>query len=150
MGVIDQCRVVVASAFRFAEKDGENTTIGVTPEGEAVISAPAWKHKLNPDCLGEWEFCARTGDCNHYPGTQFAQLLAYYNDRAGLYLACNDTQANVKRFKVVHREPGIRLGVAHVGDWPQPGERQLEYDTIWTTLALPCALPYKRASWPRP
>ena len=49
--------------------------------GEAVSAGPAWKQKLPADCLREWEFCARMGDCTHYPGMQFAQFLAYYNDR---------------------------------------------------------------------
>jgi hypothetical protein len=61
---------------------------------------------------------------------QFAQFLAYYNDRGGLYLACQDTEGNVKRFRALHREPGVRLGVAHMGDWPRQGQRTIEYDTI--------------------
>ncbi|MCL5998183.1 MAG: DUF6259 domain-containing protein [Chloroflexi bacterium] len=98
--------------------------------GAAVPYGGAWKQKLAPDSWREWEFCARMGDANHYPGMQFAQFLAYYNDRAGLYLACEDTAANVKRFAALHHEPGLRLGVAHVGDWPAHGERALEYDTV--------------------
>ncbi|HEY3342099.1 MAG TPA: DUF6259 domain-containing protein, partial [Anaerolineae bacterium] len=98
--------------------------------GEAVPSGGAWKQKLAPDSWREWEFCSRTGDANHYPGMQFAQFLAYYNNRAGLYLACEDTEANVKRFAALQHAPGVRLGVAHVGDWPAHGERTLEYDTV--------------------
>ena len=49
---------------------------------------------------------------------------------AGLYLACDDTNANVKRFAALHREPGFRLGVAHVGDWPRSGNRKLEYEVL--------------------
>ena len=98
--------------------------------GEAIPSGGAWRQKLAPDSWREWEFCSRMGDCTHYPGMQFAQFLAYYNDRAGLYLACNDTAANVKRFAALHHEPGIRLGIAHVGDWPQNEERKLEYEIL--------------------
>jgi hypothetical protein len=98
--------------------------------GEGVQTGDAWKQKLAPDCWREWEFCSRMGDCNHYPGMQFAQFMAYYNNHAGLYLACEDNAANVKRFAALHRQPGIRLGVAHVGDWPRQGERTLEYDTL--------------------
>ncbi|MCL4506169.1 MAG: DUF6259 domain-containing protein [Chloroflexi bacterium] len=98
--------------------------------GEAVPSGGAWKQKLAPDSSRAWEFCSRTGDANHYPGMQFAQFLAYYNDRAGLYLACQDTAANVKRFAALHHQAGLRLGVAHVGDWPQHGDRMIEYDTV--------------------
>ena len=98
--------------------------------GEAIPAGGAWRQKLAPDSWREWEFCSRTGDATHYPGMQFAQFVAYYNDRAGLYLACQDTEANVKRFAALQHEPGLRLGVAHVGDWPAQGERTLEYDTV--------------------
>jgi hypothetical protein len=98
--------------------------------GGAVPAGGAWNQKLQPDSWRAWEFCSRTGDANHYPGMMFAQFMAYYNDRAGLYLACDDTAANVKRFLVLHREPGMRLGIAHVGDWPARGERALEYDVV--------------------
>ncbi len=96
----------------------------------------AWSATLNPDCWKAWEFTWTNWDCDHYPGTQFAQFLAYFNDRAGLYLACEDAEGNVKRFRALHRcadlhrDPGLRLGVAHVGDWPRNGERELEYDTV--------------------
>lgn len=36
----------------------------------------------------------------------------------------------IKQIMPVHREPGVRLGISHVGDWPQHGERQLEYDVV--------------------
>jgi len=82
-----------------------------------------------------WEFTSLNGDLDHYPGIQFAQFLAYYNDRGGLYLACQGTEGNVKRFRALHREPGVRLGVAHAGDWPRLGPRTIEYDTILGSFA---------------
>jgi len=86
--------------------------------------------RLQPDYWGAWEFSSGNGNCSHYPGMHFAQFLAYYNSTAGLYLACDDTEANIKRFNILHRDPGIRLGVSHVGDWPSQGERRLEYHTL--------------------
>lgn len=59
-----------------------------------------------------------------------AQFLAYFNDRSGIYLACHDTTGNIKLIRPVHHEPGCRLGIAYVGDWPQQGERTLEYDIV--------------------
>ena len=98
--------------------------------GEAVPVGGAWSQKLSPDAPQQWAFSSRIGDGNHYPGMQFAQFVAYFNDRAGLYLACQDSEANVKRFAALHQDAGLRLGVAHVGDWPAQGERTLEYDTV--------------------
>jgi hypothetical protein len=91
--------------------------------GEQLQSVPA-------DDPRQWQFSPETGDTNHYPGSWFAQFLAWYTDRAGLYLACEDTAGNVKRFATPRRETGLRLAVAHVGDWPADGERTLEYETV--------------------
>ena len=90
-------------------------------------------HGLQPDFPFNWQFHPDNGDTLHYPGGTFAQFLAYYNDRAGLYLACDDTAGNVKLIKPLHREPGIRLGIAHVGDWPA-GSRTLEYQVLLGTF----------------
>lgn len=87
-----------------------------------------WRRKLKPDSWTAWLW--NDGNIDHYPGWQFAQFLAYYNDRAGLYLACEDNQGYLKSFKVLEREPGFRLAVAHIGDWPQNGSRTLEYDIL--------------------
>ena len=67
---------------------------------------------LKNDEPAEWEFRPENGDANHYPGRVFAQFIAYYNDLAGIYLACDDTDGNVKLFKALRRELGVRLGVA--------------------------------------
>ncbi len=87
-----------------------------------------WRRKLKPDTWTAWLW--NEGSIDHYPGWQFAQFLAYYNDRAGIYLACEDTGGFLKSFKVLDREPGFRLAVAHIGDWPQAGVRTIEYDTL--------------------
>jgi hypothetical protein len=87
-----------------------------------------WRRKLKPDTWTAWVW--NEGNIDHYPGWQFAQFMAYYNDRAGLYLACEDHQGYLKSFKILDRNPGFRLAVAHLGDWPQEGSRQLEYDIV--------------------
>jgi hypothetical protein len=94
---------------------------------EMVDPAP---EALGPDDDAAFQFSPENGDSAHYPGGLFAQFLAFYNNRAGLYMACEDGAANVKLIKAVHRAPGIRLGLAHAGDWPAAGERTLEYDIV--------------------
>jgi len=84
-----------------------------------------------PDDSGVWELIR--GD-DHYPGMHFAQFLAYHNDRSGIYLACEDTGGRIKQFKVVNRSPGLRLRVAHFGDWPKQGRRRLEYDVVLSSF----------------
>ncbi len=104
-------------------------TIVLPRDFGSLVRAPTFE-KLGPDSPYAWQFTWRNGSFNHYPGGWFAQFLAYYNDRAGIYLATEDTEGCVKRFQCLHREPGFRMGVAHVGDWPEHGERTLEYDTV--------------------
>ncbi len=102
--------------------------------GDLRYGGSITNHRLRPDSYKAWEFCSREWDCNHYPGMQYAQYMAYYNDRAGFYVACNDTEGGLKRFLALHREPGIRFGISHVGDWPQNGSRTLEYDVLTTSF----------------
>jgi len=78
----------------------------------------------------QWHFIPEHGNSPHYPGRVFAQFLAWYGDLAGVYLACEDTEGNVKLIKPLRREPGLRLGLAHIGDWPIDGERTLEYEVL--------------------
>ena len=103
--------------------------------GDLKFGSSTLSQRMRADSYLAWEFCSREGDCNHYPGMQYAQYMAYYNNKAGFYMACNDTEANIKRFKVLHREPGMRFGVSHVGDWPENGVRQLEYDILMTSFS---------------
>lgn len=90
--------------------------------------------EMQPDSGPAWQFQPENGDTSHYPGLTFAQFLAYYNDRAGVYIACEDTSGAVKLIKPVHRGKGIRLGFAHAGDWPSQGSRKLEYDVVVRTF----------------
>ena len=90
---------------------------------------------LQPDHPHTWQFLPENTDTDHYPGYTFAQFLAYYNDRAGIYIACEDAEGRIKRFKPVHHGAGVRLGISHVGDWPRAGARTLEYDTVLGTFA---------------
>jgi len=93
--------------------------------GAAVIDRE--RGSLPNDSADAWHMTSGT---DHYPGEQLAQFLAYYNDRAGIYLACEDTDGHVKQLKVLNRPPGLRLGVAHFGDWPNHGSRRLNYDIV--------------------
>jgi hypothetical protein len=91
--------------------------------------------ELEPDSPHAWQFRPENTDTSQYPGLTFAQFLTYYNDRAGIYMACHDNSGGIKLIKPVHnRAEGIRLGFAHVGDWPTNGERDLGYDVVLRTF----------------
>lgn len=78
----------------------------------------------------QWQFWPENGNSQHYPGRSFAQFLATYSAGTGLYMACDDTEGNVKLLRALKRPDGLRLGFAHVGDWPASGERALEYEVL--------------------
>ena len=106
-----------------------------------LLKAPK-PQQLEPDSPHAWQMRPENGDNVHYPGLTMAQFLAYYNDRAGILISCQDASGKVKQIKPVHHEPGLRLGIAHVGDWPREGTRELEYDVVlgsfggdWTAAA---------------
>ena len=118
----------VVCSYELGGRHGSETLL-VTDRYGRLIHEPK-PPLLGPDCPRYWQLGPHDLSHNHYPGRQFAQIQAYYNDRAGLYFACEDAEGNIKRFGCPHRAPGFRIGVAHIGDWPTDGERTLEYDTV--------------------
>ena len=98
------------------------------------VQAPG-PQDLEPDSPHAWQFRPENFDTHHYPGLTFAQFLAYYNNRAGLYISCQDDSGSIKLIKPVHsRAGGLRLGFSHVGDWPADGERDLGYNVVLQTF----------------
>jgi len=97
--------------------------------GGRLLKAPK-PNDLEPDNPYIWQFHPENGDANHYPGLTFAQFLAWYNDKAGIYISSQDKEGRIKLIKPVHHGSGIRLGISHIGDWPQNGSRTLEYDVV--------------------
>ncbi len=113
--------------------------LGGKPGSEALLQPVAtgrfWNapkpQDLTLDSPHAWQFLPENGDTHHYPGLVFAQFLAFYNDRAGIYISCQDDSGSIKLIKPVHsRSGGIRLGFSHVGEWPAVGERELGYNVV--------------------
>jgi hypothetical protein len=123
----------LVASYHLGGKPGTEALLQPLTTGRLV---PAPKPQdLEPDSPHAWQFRPENFDTHHYPGLTFAQFLAYYNDRAGVYLGCQDDSGSIKLIKPVHnRAGGIRLGIAHVGDWPADGERDLGYDVVVQTF----------------
>lgn len=120
--------------YHLAGKPGTEALLRPYTSGQ-LFRAPN-PQDLEPDSPHAWQFRPENGDTSHYPGLTFAQFLAYYNDRAGIYVSCQDHSGGIKLIKPVHhRTGGLRLGISHVGDWPRKGERQLPYDVVVRTFA---------------
>ncbi len=113
--------------------------LGGMPKSEAILqplgTGQLWEAPrptdLEPDSPHAWQFRPENYDTHHYPGLTFAQFLAYYNDRAGILVSCRDNSGAIKLIKPAHnRAGGIRLGMAHAGDWPVNGEHNLGYEVV--------------------
>ena len=123
----------IVLSYRLAGKSGSEALL--RPYGTGQFLESPKPQDLEPDSPHAWQFRPENGDASHYPGLTFAQFLAYYNDRAGVYVSCQDSSGSVKLIKPVHnRAEGIRLGISHVGDWPAVGERDLGYNVVVRTF----------------
>ena len=117
---------VIVVSYQLAGKPGSEALLW--PLGAGILYQAPQPHYFKPDCPHTWQICPENHDSLHYPGYTIAQFLAYYNDRAGILVSCQDSSGRVKLIQPVHHEPGLRLGMSHVGDWPRKGERKLEYE----------------------
>lgn len=85
---------------------------------------------LPEDCPEVWRLGSHWPATHFYPGSIFAQFLAYYRDGLGVYLSCNDIDGRVKLLRATRRPNGLRLGMAFVGD--ATGEAL--HDTVWEVV----------------
>src|ERR1035437_3669847 len=91
------------------------------------MSAGAWGNsRLNSPEI--WRY-------NNYPGQWTStQLMAYYNDAGGLYLACDDPNGLPKFIDPVLEGDGVTMGVGHFPGTRGPGETKLPYNVVVGTL----------------
>lgn len=77
---------------------------------------------------GIWRF-------NNYPG-QWAstQLMAYYNDLGGLYIACDDATGLPKFIDPLLEDDGVTMALGHYPGAKGPGEYKLPYNVVLGTF----------------
>ncbi|MCE5259465.1 MAG: DUF6259 domain-containing protein, partial [Chloroflexi bacterium] len=117
----------IVMPYRLGESGGEAL---VWPLGPGQLLRAPRPQDLAPDCAHTWQLVPENGTPWHYPGYTGAQFLAYYGAQAGLFLAARDAEGYIKLIKPVHHSRGLRLGMAHVGDWPSSGARALPYELV--------------------
>ena len=98
-------------------------------DGGKLYKSPD-KETFQKDHEQSWQLIPENGGTGHYPGLTFAQFMAYYNDRAGVYIGCQDTTGSMKQIKPMSRGDGIRLMISHIGDWPLNGTKKLQYEIV--------------------
>jgi hypothetical protein len=102
----------------------------VWPVGAGMLYRNPTPADIEPDSPNAWQMRPENTAVLHYPGFITAQFMAYYSESVGVYLAAEDPNGYIKLLKPVHRKSGVRLGLAHIGNWPENGERTLEYDVV--------------------
>lgn len=72
---------------------------------------------------------------NNYPG-QWAstQLMAYYNDLGGLYIACDDAAGLPKFLDPLLENDGVTMGLGHYPGTRGPGATKLPYNVVLGTF----------------
>lgn len=122
--------------------EGQEGTKLVVPFREGRLIDSPKPGDFEVDHPTSWRFEEKRYAFDYYPGTTFAQFLAYYTKDRGLYVACEDPSGALKDMKPVDRAGGVRLGIAHVVGWDTPGHHSLGYEVQvsafegdWTTAA---------------
>lgn len=115
-------------------RNGEKSSI-LTPFADGLLTSP-----IEPStAAGNWG--QRQLDTeevwrhNNYPG-QWAstQLMAYYNDVGGLYLACDDAAGLPKFIGPLIKTSGVTLGLGHYPGTHGPGQYSLPYHVVLGTF----------------
>ncbi|HMD85179.1 MAG TPA: DUF6259 domain-containing protein [Terriglobia bacterium] len=72
---------------------------------------------------------------NNYPGQWTStQLMAYYNDAGGLYVACDDPKGLPKFIDPLLGKDGVTMGLGHYPGTRGPGETKLPYHVVLGTF----------------
>lgn len=72
---------------------------------------------------------------NNYPGQwTTTQLMAYYNDIGGLYVACDDPTGLPKFIDPLLEEDGVTMGLGHYPGTRGPGKTKLPYNVVLGTF----------------
>ena len=94
---------------------------------EPTMSIGAWGGK-DVDTPEIWRY-------NNYPGEWTStQLMAYYNDAGGLYVACDDPKGLAEVPRTGAGEDGVTMGLGHFPGTRGPGETKLPYNVVIGTF----------------
>jgi len=99
--------------------------------GDGVLTGPV----VPSMSLGGWAGTQRNTPeiwrYNNYPGQwTTTQLMAYYNEVGGLYLACDDAIGLPKMINPLMENDGVTLGLGHYPGTRGPGTSKLPYNVV--------------------
>jgi Domain of unknown function (DUF6259) len=70
----------------------------------------------------------------NYPGWTSTQLMAYYNDAGGLYVACDDSKGLPKFIEPLLEQDGVTMGLGHYPGTRGPGVAKVPYNVVLGTF----------------
>lgn len=116
---------------------GDKTERLLWPYGEGVLISDIKKANLadkdtmiHNNIAGAGYIGGRNRPCDpQYPGQVTSQLMAYYNDKAGLYIATYDTRGTPKLIEPLRTDDGVELAFIHFLGGEQDGA-ELDYETM--------------------
>ena len=119
----------------FDEPRAEHVSSMLWSIGDGGLTSP-----VSPDMqVGGWYSSRHNAPeiwrYNNYPG-QWAtmQLLAYYNDLGGLYIACDDATGMPKFIDPLLEDDGVTMGLGHFPATRGPGTTKLPYNVVLGTF----------------
>jgi Domain of unknown function (DUF6259) len=103
--------------------------------GDGVLAGPV----VPSISLGGWAGTQRNTPelwrYNNYPGQwTTTQLMAYYNNVGGLYMACDDATGLPKFINPLMEDDGVMMGLGHYPGTRGPGTSKLPYNVVLGTF----------------
>jgi hypothetical protein len=104
------------------------------PNGDGALSSPV-QPSISDLWGGKPHNSPEAWRYNNYPGqSATAQLMAYYNDLGGLYLACDDPTGLPKFINLLIEDDGVTMGVGHYPATARQAEMKLPYNVVLGTF----------------
>jgi hypothetical protein len=114
--------------------DGDTSHI-LSSSGDGILAGPVTPSMAAGSWGGRDRNTPEIWRYNNYPG-QWAstQLMAYYNDAGGLYLACDDATGLPKFIDPLMEDNGVTMGLGHYPGTQGPGKSILPYNVVLGTF----------------
>jgi hypothetical protein len=105
-------------------------------QADGALAGPVEPARSGDPFWGGWEANRpEVWRSNNYPGQWIsAQLMAYYNDAGGLYIACDDPAGLPKFISPLLEDDGVTMGLGHYPGTRGPGETKLPYNVVLGTF----------------
>lgn len=105
-------------------------------QADGALAGPVEPTRAGDPFWGGWQINRpEIWRSSNYPGQWIStQLMAYYNDAGGLYIACDDPTGLPKFISPLLENDGVTMGLGHYPGTSGPGETKLPYNVVLGTF----------------